>query len=119
LQENAETIRIDDSSSPNAVILKSAEDEPTKGQLRPFHQPDQVRPDLWRAILDYSSGSKYEWDAAAASAKTVTDEGPGPFLPTLSQNDLRRADNRLAGREPSNRSSSCGIASRLEQFPEA
>lgn len=43
----------------------------------------RVRPDLWRAILDLSSGLHYEWDAAAGAARPVEHADPARRLPTV------------------------------------
>jgi hypothetical protein len=43
----------------------------------------RVRPDLWRAALDLSSGLQYEWDAAAGYARAVGQADPTRRLPTV------------------------------------
>ncbi len=49
----------------------------------------RVREDLWRAVLDYSSGQQYEWDATARQARAVESANPAVRLPTVSPGDLR------------------------------
>jgi len=43
----------------------------------------RIRPDLWRATLDFSSGLSYAWDAAAQCARPVKDADPGLRIPTV------------------------------------
>lgn len=90
LEGNEGQVRIDDNFSPSTVALKSAEDEPAQDQLLYSHKHNQVRPELWRAIFDYSSGNKYEWDIANTSVRISADDGQGPFLPTLTQDEMRQ-----------------------------
>ena len=53
----------------------------------PITAPDpesgRVRADLWRAILDLSSGLQYEWDVAAGYARPVPHADPAHRLPTV------------------------------------
>jgi hypothetical protein len=64
------------------VTLRSAE------RVTPSHdaktpQRNRIREDLWRAILDYSSGSRYVWDADSSSSIVAPEGSDGPFLPTI------------------------------------
>jgi hypothetical protein len=43
----------------------------------------RVRRDLWRAILDLSSGLEYEWDPATRCARGVAKAAPHRRLPTV------------------------------------
>jgi hypothetical protein len=106
LQKNTDTIRIDDSNPPGAVMLRSAEGIPQQGQTRPSHRRDQIRPDLWRAILDYSSGNRFQWNAANRVAEPAPVESEGPLLPTISPDDLKEWKNDfLSGRTGANEQS--------------
>lgn len=50
-----------------------------------FAESEQVRSDLWRAVLDYSSGRKYVWDDEQAIAREyLPTDGEKPVLPTVS-----------------------------------
>jgi hypothetical protein len=49
----------------------------------------RIRQDLWRAIVDYSSGQIYVWDGEMAVPKG-DDADARPILPTLDQADVRR-----------------------------
>ncbi|HET7502800.1 MAG TPA: hypothetical protein VFK02_17380 [Kofleriaceae bacterium] len=43
----------------------------------------RVRPDLWRAVLDFSSGLEYEWDARSRQARPVESADPANRMPTV------------------------------------
>jgi hypothetical protein len=49
----------------------------------PAPEAGRVRPDLWRAIIDLSSGLQYEWDVAAGYARPVPEAAPAHRLPTI------------------------------------
>jgi hypothetical protein len=43
----------------------------------------RIRPDLWRAALDFSSGLHYEWDVNAGQARPVDRADPRLRIPTV------------------------------------
>lgn len=71
-----EKVRIDTSTRPPTVewLVDDAPEPVPSGR---------VRQDLWRAILDYSSGGEYEWDVAHAQAHAVQAADPARKLPTV------------------------------------
>jgi len=83
LQNNTDVLEIDSSFLPGAVTLKSAK---SASQPRNVSTPqiNRIREDLWRAVLDYSSGNRYVWDNAASEAIIAPENSEGPFLPTIS-----------------------------------
>lgn len=67
-----------------------ADGEPDPRALRSPSR--RIRPDLWRAVIDYSSGATHFWDA---TARTAVHTGPGEEppadalrLPTLEKNEI-------------------------------
>jgi hypothetical protein len=82
LQNNTDVLEIDNSFLPGAVTLKSAERMPKSHDMS-SPQRNRIREDLWRAILDYSSGNRYVWDAASSVAIIAPEGNEGPFLPTI------------------------------------
>lgn len=79
-------VNIDTSIIPPVIELRTSE----LGGLVPAHagqQPSRsrIRSDLWRAVLDYSSGTEYVWDAADWQARPSESEGDNPILPTVSK----------------------------------
>ena len=83
LQANTDVLEIDSSFLPGAVILKSAEGVSQPHNVR-SPRINRIREDLWRAILDYSSGNRYVWDNATSEAIIAPENSEGPFLPTIS-----------------------------------
>jgi hypothetical protein len=83
LQNNTDVLEIDNSFLPGAVTLKSAQGASQSHDVS-SPQRNRIREDLWRAILDYSSGNRYVWDANASEAIVAPENSEGPFLPTIS-----------------------------------
>jgi len=61
IQQHADILRVEETPFPGFVVLRSAEPEHQPG-LAPRGAVLEVSPDLWRAVLDFSSGNKYVWD---------------------------------------------------------
>lgn len=96
-----ELLQIDTSTRPATIrLLEAAEPAPTGEPilLVPLGPRRQIRPDLWRAVLDFSSGSTYIWDGQNAI------ELPDPpassldtrhVLPTLSSEEFQQWRNEF------------------------
>ena len=89
LHNNDDLLQVDSSSLPGIVTLKSSEGISTASDSR-VPRRQSIRPDLWRAVLDYSSGSRYLWDTATSTASVAPDGSNGPFLPTISPDVMRQ-----------------------------
>ena len=87
-------VRIDDSVRPPVAILESSEPH---AQLARSDASPQVRPDLWRALLDYSSGHTYVWDSKDGIAR-LGSAMDGPVLPTVNKEEFSRWRNEFAER---------------------
>jgi len=83
LQNNTDVLEIDNSFLPGAVTLKSAERVSQSHDIS-SPQRNRIREDLWRAILDYSSGNRYVWDTDSSAAIIAPEASDGPFFPTIS-----------------------------------
>lgn len=64
-----------------------------EGHVPPSTSPEtpafvRVRPDLWRAAIDFRSGRQYVWDEEKGIARVGTSNEGRPF-PTLSAEDLK------------------------------
>lgn len=88
-------ISVDATQRPPIVeLLRDAVDsgsgQAVSASKRAFSSRERIRPDLWRAILDYSSGAKYVWDADSGLAEPVgpNEHDPRPTLPTIDQDTL-------------------------------
>ena len=86
-------ITIDNSTSPATVILTSA-DVPARPSSA--SRSTRIRSDLWRAALDYSSGNRYLWDRESEQARAAVAAEPGPFLPTITEEELRQVRGAFA-----------------------
>lgn len=64
LRNMSELIQVHDTPLPGHVTLRSAAtaDLPADDSKVPQRE---IRPDLWDAMLDFSSGTRYVWDEAA------------------------------------------------------
>jgi hypothetical protein len=81
-------VRVDGTSLPGVAILKSAAPKGWERPSRKVFRREQIRADLWRAVLDYSSGRKYVWDISEQAARLAKPEDDGLPLPTISDADL-------------------------------
>jgi hypothetical protein len=81
-----ETLRVEESPHPGFVVLMSAESEFEAGDVSPRRVPD-VAPDLWRAVLDFSSGNKYVWDESKRAARHAAEGEDGLTLPSLTKEE--------------------------------
>jgi hypothetical protein len=61
----------DPSTRPPSVMFK--QDQATPERQQPPRGQWRVRPDLWTAAIDYSSGRKYVWDKGLEAAREATD----------------------------------------------
>ena len=74
-------IDLDETIRPPIATLRGAAFVPPAE--RPIER-SRVRSDLWRAVLDFSSGEKYFWDHGQKLAVMATgEEPPGPQIPTI------------------------------------
>lgn len=101
VQKASGLVQIDYSQFPPIVELK---DVPTNSAtVAPSKEFSSVRirPDFWRAVMDYASGNKYVWDSDKGIARPLEAGDTGyQILPTLTpevHNSWRRefADARL------------------------
>ncbi len=99
LQNNTDLLEIDNSFLPGAVTLKSAEGASSSRDAS-SPQRNRIREDLWRAIMDYSSGNKYLWDVGSSSAIVALEGSDGPFLPTISAGTMTEWKREFLGSLP-------------------
>lgn len=79
-------VDIDESRLPPVIELRTSE----LGDLAHAHagQPpgrSRIRSDLWRAVLDYSSGTEYVWDAVDGQVRPSQSGEDSPVLPIVSK----------------------------------
>lgn len=62
----------------------------------------RIRSDLWTAVTDHKTGTKYVWDRALRIARKATDSDPSEFiLPTISADELTQWRQDFANRHRS------------------
>ncbi|HXO21452.1 MAG TPA: hypothetical protein VOA87_16180 [Thermoanaerobaculia bacterium] len=88
----AGTVRLDESVYPAEAVLLAGEAH-TATRV-------QVRSDLWRAVMDYSSGAKFVWDATEGAARValLSDDDSLPVIPTISEEELGALRKSFADR---------------------
>ncbi|MGK3201056.1 hypothetical protein [Amycolatopsis sp. MEPSY49] len=95
-----ELLSVDSTSKPPLVTLTATESLPELPSSE--HEEDthrrnpRVRPDLWRAIVDYRSENSYVWDTVARIARVADAEDENPELPTLSSSTVARMRVKFA-----------------------
>lgn len=110
-------LEVDETTRPITVSLREE-----GGAAQPvIHGTDttRVRPDLWRAIVDYSSGATYRWTGTTAVRGDELPDGPEfPVLPTLSLADLDDARARFLAENASLADADPRTRHRAEQWRE-
>jgi hypothetical protein len=48
----------------------------------------RLRPDLWQAVFDYTSGKRYAWNVETSTASVTSRDAEGLTLPTLTRDEL-------------------------------
>jgi hypothetical protein len=91
LSQYPDLVAVDASRHPPIVELRDQEQEDSGRETptadRAITAAIRIRPDLWRAVLDYSSGRAYAWDADSSTAVPASppNEETRPVLPTVSE----------------------------------
>src|SRR6266850_1463987 len=88
LNKIPDVVSVDETPPPGFVILKSAAPERFERPSANVFRGERIRADLWRAVLDYSSGHNYVWDTSEQVVRPAKLKEDGPVLPTLSLADL-------------------------------
>ena len=78
---HSDLVDIDRSRFPPIVELREpGSNDLDPGYANPASSRPKIRSDLWRAALDYSSGTEYVWDTVYGQARPSR---PGEDMPTL------------------------------------
>lgn len=80
VRSHRDVLELDETPWPPAVTLKGVH------QDRPASEParTRVRPDLWRAVMDFSRDTPYVWDNDECVAKLADDSAAdGLVMPTI------------------------------------
>jgi hypothetical protein len=102
LSKVSDIIRVDETPPPGFVILKSAAPKHWQRLSVSKSRGERIRADLWRGVLDYSSGRRYIWDTSQQIARAASVDEAGLVLPTISPSDIEdwRAEFVAAHKPP-------------------
>ena len=78
---HSDILEVDETRCPPAVTLRGMHEQPESASES---VPTQVRPDLWRAVMDFAGNARYVWDSDEGVAKPESDcPTGGPAMPTI------------------------------------
>lgn len=87
---NSDTLKVDSSTVPPVVELRNAARPPQPSdETVDVATTYRVRPDLWKAALDYSSGRRYVWDLAQRKAVPSAGRAGELIISTVTANVQR------------------------------
>ena len=88
-------LEIDETRWPATVTLKGVYEQPESASES---VPTQVRPDLWRAVMDFAGDARYVWDNDEGLAKPESDCATGgPAMPTITVEQFTKWKRVFAG----------------------
>lgn len=103
-------------SRPPQIKLVGGESPSAPQEIRDIGSRRRIRPDLWDAILDYSSDLRYFWDGTRAVKVAPDEVATGVELPTLDKREFSEWRSDFVRRESANHpSSSPRLVSWLEK----
>lgn len=108
VRSHDDLLELDTTTTPPVATLKGASSGPSS-RVGPGHQ--RIRSDLWRAVLDFSSGNKYTWDPTQGVA--TSEDVPGPEIPTVTADTFNQWKRAFADAVDD-----VGSAERLSQWTE-
>ena len=89
VRSHGDILELDTTTTPPVASLKGVAADALTGV---GHGSVRIRSDLWRAVLDFSSGNRYVWDPVQEVA--TSDDVSGPDIPTITAdtfNEWKRA----------------------------
>jgi len=91
LTSYSKVVRIDRSQVPQmAELLEASVDTLDSHRPGPTARP-RIRPDLWQAAMDFTSGIEYVWDSdmGRARPRLPSDHKDAPIVPTITEETLQ------------------------------
>lgn len=89
VSQHPDLLRLDRTTKPPTVEWMGAQPSASLDATEAADlAAERVRADLWRSVLDYSSGREYEWDAAGGQARPVDKADPARRIPTVDKDVL-------------------------------
>ncbi len=92
VRSHDDLLELDTTATPPLAVLKGAASELSS---HVGSRPQRVRSDLWKAVLDFSSGNRYTWDATQGVA--TSEDVPGPEIPTITADTFNQWKRGFAG----------------------
>lgn len=83
IQQYSEIVRLD-----GHVAELVVGELPPRQPAAPESKQARIRPDLWRAVMDYTSGKSFVWDAVQGQAREAAPGETDNQLPTISAKEL-------------------------------
>ncbi len=88
-----EDLEVDTRSAPPVIRLTQPETHPApvtenSGRTERSVPYKKIRPDLWRAAVDYRSGATYVWDEIAGLARVANIDDSSPAVPTATDTEV-------------------------------
>lgn len=78
---HSDVLELDEARWPPAVTLRGMHEQPESASES---APTTVRPDLWRAVMDFAGNARYVWDNDEGVARPESDcQAGGPAMPTI------------------------------------
>jgi hypothetical protein len=95
-------VEVDAVARPPRVVLKEyAPAENVTAPVKPRRRPG-IRPDLWQAVVDFSSGIQYVWDHHAGRARPRNEATAEnlQIIPTVTRDELRDWRTKFVASNP-------------------
>ena len=88
IRKHNDIVSVDDSVFPPIVELLTQESEVLEARdISPTSTRPRVRSDLWTAVTDYTSDTKYVWDTDDRRARPWQISDEGPIIPGISRSE--------------------------------
>ncbi len=113
--QHSEALTLDESQFPPIAELRAPYTDRLASEL-PHGKWEiyRVRPDLWKAAVDYSSGTRYVWDAALVEAKPATAFDNRPSIDTITLAAQRGWRSEFAAEVQESRSLTADESSQIQ-----
>jgi hypothetical protein len=90
VEQAKDIVTLDKTVIPPVVELVAREQAAPERSASHYLPSDRIRPDLWQAVMDYSSGNQYVWDVEKGTARPRVAEDPTDYLlPTITPEEDR------------------------------
>lgn len=91
---HSDVLEVDETRWPPAVTLRGEHEQPESASES---VPTRVRPDLWRAVMDFAGNTRYVWDSNEGVAKPESDcPAGGPAIPTITEEQFTKWKSAFA-----------------------